>query len=188
MYIETALLPSYLPFQSDFLFCHLCHAGVPKTHKKSWLFISKERNYLLMWWLLYSSSCKTLNFLILSYGSGFRLDKPDFLLLIITHWVCCSLAVDDFLLSNVMAPYVIWFFFPLIWSFVFICPWLKHSFLSFTPSPPHCVVQPRGKSSQAHPGHPESVPRHRYLSWTLETRDHDGTSVQCRVCWTDTLF
>lgn len=105
-------------------------------------------------------------------------------------WIMLHLSCWRFPLEQWYGSLCYLILFSLIWSFAFICSWLKHSFLSFTPppTPPHCVVQPRGKSSQAHPGHPESVPRHRYLSWTLETRDHDGTSLEFRVCSIDTLL
>lgn len=62
--------------------------------------------------------------------------------------------------SDVMALYLFFLssealsFFALDWNIVFF----------LLPLPAHYVAQPRGKSSQAHPGPPESGPRHRYLS------------------------
>ena len=78
-----------------------------------------------------------------------------------------------------MALFYVFFLFVLFlssWSLVFICTWLKHSFSFFyppsshpLPSPPaHYAIQPRGKSSQAQRGPPESGPRHRYLSPGLQ--------------------
>lgn len=66
-----------------------------------------------------------------------------------------------------------------------LCLPLTETFFFFLlPLPAHCVVQPRGKSSQARPGHHKSGPRHRYLSWTLEQRDDDGT----KLCLTRSLI
>ena len=60
--------------------------------------------------------------------------------------------------------FMLLFFFPLSSEALplFALDWNILFFL--LPLPAHYVVQPRGKSSQAHPGHPESGPRHRYLS------------------------
>lgn len=90
----------------------------------------------------------------------------------INHWWLHCCFVDD----N-------WFLAWLFW--VLLCPHLpldwNISFLSFfyASHPAHYALQPRGKSSQAQPGSPESGPRHRYLEHpslsSTKTGPGDGT-------------
>lgn len=66
-------------------------------------------------------------------------------------------------------------------SFLRLCLYLPltENFLFFLlPLPAHCVVQPRAKSSQAHPGPPESGSRHRYLSPGLQNH---GTMMEPKL-------
>lgn len=129
------------------------------------LFVLKKNCFLLY---DYVHNSWTNLILSVSFNVTFQdlsLEKPDFLVLKVNHrhwFCCCSLVVDDSFSSDVMAYYVICFF-----SHLRLClylPLTETFFSFFLPLPAHYVVQPRGKSSQAHPGHPESGPRHRYLS------------------------